>query len=133
MTTMASITVKKNDGVTDIVWTGVTASAGDKTPALWRSDTAVGTVGQKPVVTMSGQSNSNGDVRRINLDGSYPSVYTDSTTSLTSIRSKMRFTGSFAMPQDATASDINEFVAQITNLVASPLFKSSIQAGFAPV
>lgn len=132
MPTAANITVKKFDGVTDIVWTSIAASGGDKSPAYFRSDTAAGTVGQKPVMSVSARSNSAGDVRRVDFSVSFPGVYTNTSTGQTEVRSKMTMTGSFAVPQNVAATDINEFSAQIPNLIASALIKSTIAAGFAP-
>ena len=39
MPSMASITVKKYDGTTDIVFDALSASGGDNSPAVWRQDT----------------------------------------------------------------------------------------------
>lgn len=39
MPSMASITVKKFDGTTDIVYDALSASGGDSSPAVWRQDT----------------------------------------------------------------------------------------------
>jgi hypothetical protein len=132
MPTAANITVKKADGTTDIVWTSLQASGGDKSPAIWRSNTAAGTNGQLPVFTCSSKWNASGDVRRVDISGSFPSVYTNSATGQTEVRAKMTFQGSFAIPQNVSATDMGEFSAQITNLIASTLMKNSITAGFAP-
>jgi len=134
MAVMANVTVKKFDGITDIVWTAITGSGGDKTPAIWRSSSAnTGTTGQKPVISMTGRSNADGTVRRIDISASYPSVYTNTSTGLTEVRSKMTFSGSFAVPQNIVLADTQEFAAQISNLIASSLFTTSVIAGFAPV
>lgn len=132
MATAADITVKKADGTTNIVWSLISASGGDKSPALWRSNTAVGVVGQKPTFAVTSRWNTEGTVRRLDVTGSFPSVYTDSTTTLTSIRSKSTFTASFAFPQDMAAVDVSEAAAQIPNLVASALLVASYTSGFAP-
>jgi hypothetical protein len=47
MPTMASLTVKKYDEVTNIVYDAVSASGGDGSPAVWRQDT--GAVAGLPV------------------------------------------------------------------------------------
>lgn len=47
MPTMANLTVKKYDGVTDIVYDALSASGGDGSPAVWRQDT--GAVAALPV------------------------------------------------------------------------------------
>lgn len=132
MPTAANITVKKYDGTTDIVWTSISASGGDKSPAVWRSDTATGTNGQKPSFLLSARPNQDGSVRRVDISAKFPSVYTNSSTGQTEVRSTMTFSGSFAVPQNITATDINEFGAQIPNLIASALIKSCVEAGFAP-
>ncbi|DAD51294.1 coat protein [ssRNA phage Gerhypos.1_28] len=132
MPAAANITVKKSDGTTDIVWTAIAASGGDKSPAYFRSDTATGTVGQKPIFSVVARQNAAGDVRRVDVSGSFPSVYTNASTGQSEVRSKMNFSGSFAVPQNITAADINEFSAQIPNLIASALIKATIAAGFAP-
>lgn len=132
MGTAADIVVKKSDTTTDITWSLVTASGGDKSPAVWRSNSATGTLGQRPVISLSGRWNNTGTVRRLDVTGSFPSVYTDSSTSLTAIRSKASFTCSFAFPQDMASTDISEASAQISNLIGSSMFKTAFVSGYAP-
>lgn len=132
MPTAADITVKKNDGSTNIVYSVVAASGGDKAPALFRSATATGTQGQQPWFQISARDNSAKTVRRVDISGAYPSVYTNSNTGQTEVRATMNFTASFAVPQNVATADINEFSAQMTNLLASTLAKASISSGFAP-
>jgi hypothetical protein len=133
MAAAADITVKKYDGTTDIVWTLVAASGGDKSPAVWRSNTAPGTVGQRPWFQMAARPNQQGTVRRLDVSASFPSVFTNSTTGQTEVRATMNFTGSFAVPQNIVDTDIREFAYQVANLVASTMTKVSAQSGFAPV
>jgi hypothetical protein len=132
MPTAASITVKKADGTTDIVWNLVNASGGDKTPAVFRQTSTVGTIGQRPWLSIASKSNTDGTVRRLDYTVKYPSVYTDTSSSLSQIRSTMNLTCSVAVPQDVTDTDLNEFAAQAMNLLASALSKASIVAGYAP-
>lgn len=132
MSTATDITVKKYDGTTDILWSLVSASGGDKSPAMWRSMTASGTVGQKPVLTMTARPNSDGTVRRVDVGCKFPAVYTNSTTGQTEVRAVATFTGSFAVPQNMTAVDIQEFSYQLCNLLNVTLMKNTVVAGFAP-
>jgi hypothetical protein len=132
MTTAADITVKKNDGTTDIVWSLVSASGGDRSPALWKSQTATGTLGQKPSFSIVARSNQAGNVRRVDVSASYPSVYTNSNTGQTEVRSTMTLTASFAVPQNVVAADINEFASQVAHLINSSMSVGSVQSGFAP-
>jgi hypothetical protein len=48
MPALADITVKMADGTTNITYTGIVPSAGDKTPAVWRSNSVGGSIGQRP-------------------------------------------------------------------------------------
>jgi len=132
MASIANITVKKADGTTDIVWTAIAASGGDKSPAYWRSDTAQGTMGQRPVFSCVARSNGAGNLRRVDVAGKFPSVYTNASTGQTEVRGTMTMQGSFAVPQDVVATDVNEFASQISNLIASTLIKSSVSSGFSP-
>jgi len=133
MTAAADIVVKAADGTTNSTWNLITASGGDKTPALWRANAATGTLGQKPTFTISGRWNAAGDVRRIDFKGTFPSTYEDTSSSLTQVRSTMTMTASFAVPQNVADVDLAEFAAQMTNLIASSLGKASVNTGFAPV
>lgn len=48
MPSMANIIIKKADGTTDITYTALTPSSGDKVPAQWRVE-SIGTVaGNRP-------------------------------------------------------------------------------------
>lgn len=131
MAAIASITVKKADGTTNIVWASVTGAAGNSS-ALWRSTTATGTVGQQPALSVSARSNQAGTVRRIDGKVSFPSVYTETTTSLTKVRSTMILQFTASVPQDVAATDLSEFAAQATNLLVDTMVRGSITSGFAP-
>lgn len=133
MATAVDITVKKADTTTDIVWSVITASGGEKSPAVWRSNTATGTQGQRPVFSVSSRWNADKTVRRVDVTGSFPSVYTDTSTSLTAVRSKATMTMSFAFPQDMASTDISEAAHQIANLLSAPLVKGAYITGYAPV
>lgn len=132
MTAAVDITVKKADGTTDIVWTSLVGSGGDTAPAIWRSNTAVGTLGQRPTFQISSKWNGPKTARRIDIVGSYPSVYTNSSTGQTEVRGTIPFTGSFAVPTNIAATDLNEAAAQLCNLIASAMAKSAVTTGFAP-
>lgn len=130
MTTAGNLTIKKFDGTTDITWSLIAASGGDKSPALWRSTSATGTVGQQPTFSASARWNTQKTVRRFDVGCSFPSVYTNTATGQTEVRATMVFSGSFAVPQNVNATDIQEFTYQVANLVAA--MKTSIVTGYAP-
>nr|QDH89069.1 MAG: hypothetical protein H1Bulk30739e362_000002 [Leviviridae sp.] len=132
MATAADITVKKADGTTDIIWSLVASSGGDNSPAVWRSNTAPGTLGQRPTFKISTRDNGNKTARRVDISGVFPSVYTNSASGQTEVRATIPFSASFAVPQNIVTTDLNEAAAQLCNLIASALSKSAISTGFAP-
>lgn len=132
MPTAASITVKKADGTTDIVWSLLTGSGGDKAPFVVRSTTASGTSGQQPFFQMSSRWNGDNTARRFDVLASFPGVFTDSNTGQTEVRAKAVFNISVVIPQNMSATDIGELAAQVPNLFASALVKSALVAGYAP-
>lgn len=132
MTNATDITIKKFDGTTDVVWTSITGSGGDKSPAVWRSNTAPGTAGQRPAAHVQARWNGDQTARRVDYQITFPSVYTDADSSLSKVRSVAVFQGSAAVPMDMTDADRHEFSAQCMNLLASALFKGALDTGYAP-
>ncbi|UUW21161.1 MAG: hypothetical protein [Sanya fiers-like virus 1] len=132
MATAANITVKKADGTTDIVWTLLAASGGDQSPAVWRSETAPGTNGQRPTFQIVSRWNGPRTARRVDMSGNFPSVYTNSSTGQTEVRATIPFSASFAIPQSVIGTDMNEAAAQLCNLIASALAKGAVSSGYAP-
>jgi hypothetical protein len=132
MPAIADITVKKADGATNIIYTGVAGAGGDASPAVFRSNSATGTIGQKPVVKVTSRDSGDKATRRVDISAVFPEVYTDSTTGLSLINSKVTMNASFAIPQNLSSTTMSEAAAQLTNLMASALIQSSISSGFAP-
>lgn len=131
MPTMANITVKKNDGTTDITWTAVQGSGGDKSPAIWRSQSVGSAAAFNPEMRMTSRPNSDGSVRRVEGVIDYKQTVTDAY-GVTRKANVGVFQFSVAVPQGMPPADLNEFCAQSCNLVASTLFKDSLKVGFAP-
>lgn len=131
MPAMASITIKKNDGTTDQVWTSVQASGGDKSPAIWRNQSVGVAPAFMPEMRMTSRPNSDGSVRR--LEGSID--WKQSATGTDNITRKVNvgyFKFECIIPQGLLTADLNEFASQSTNLIANALFKQAIKDGFAP-
>nr|QDH88716.1 MAG: hypothetical protein H2Rhizo321630_000002 [Leviviridae sp.] len=131
MPQIANITVKKNDGTTDVVYTAVAPSAGDKSPAVWRNNTIGTAAAHRPELRLQSTSNGPRTVRRLDATFSWPVTATGSDGRVT-VTDKVPVTLSAAIPLGVADSDVNEAVAQAMNLFASTLFKSSVQSGFAP-
>lgn len=130
MPAMANITVKKADGTTDIVYTALTPSSGDRTKAVWRVE-SIGTIaGNRPVLEVSSKATANGQARIVEGKLMYPETFTDTTTGIISVR--LRDIGSFTTTIDIRGVDAthNELAAQFANLLKSTLIQSVIASGF---
>lgn len=132
MPSMANITVKKNDGTTDIVWTGVCPSSGDGVPAIWRSETVGSAPMHYPTLEVRSRFNGQKTARRVDSNFVYPQIATDTTTSLVSVVNRATFQSSAAIPMGMPAADIAEAVSQYANLLTAALIKDTHKSGFAP-
>jgi hypothetical protein len=129
---IADITVKKADGTTDIIWSAVTGSGVDGTAALWRNNASAGFVGQRPTYTLTSRSNQAGTVRRLDGVITFPSVYTETSTSLTKEVGVMSIKFSVAVPQNLPNADIREFAAQATHVINDGMTYNAILTGYSP-
>jgi hypothetical protein len=135
MPSMASITVKKADETTNIVYDAVTAAGGDNLPAVWRQDTGSPAglpVGLRPQFKLASKWNGPKTARQMTFEFVMPYAVQDTTTTLYSAKDRIVMTGTITMPQGIPAAGLNE-VSQLMNLLASTLVKTSVQAGYAPV
>jgi hypothetical protein len=135
MPSMASITVKKADGITDIVYDAVTAAGGDNLPAVWRQDTGAAAglpVGLRPQLKLASKWNGPKTARLMTFEYVFPYAVQDSTTTLYSAKDRIVMTGTITMPQGIPSAGLNE-VNQLLNLMGSTLVKTSVQSGYAPV
>lgn len=129
MPQMANITVKKSDGSTDIVYTALTPSAGDKVPAMW-SQNAQSTRSLRPLVSAISQFNGPRDARRVTISGKYPIVRSingvDTRVGVVPIELTV------ALPLVLTDSESSEACAQFVNLCKSVLLQDVLSSGYAP-
>lgn len=136
MPSMASLTVKKYDGTTDIVYDALSASGGDGSPSVWRQDTGAAAglpVGLRSVLKLWTLWNGPKTARQAKFNFVFPYAVQDSTTTLYSAKDRVVFDGIVTVPQGIPASEINEAVYQGLNALAATLVKQSVAAGYAPV
>jgi len=129
---MNDITIKGADGSTNITYTGVVPSAGDKSPAVWRANGLGGSIGQRPELRLKSFANGNSQLRKLEASFSYPSTFTDASTGRVSVAERLNYTLTVAVPVTMPDATLVEAVAQGMNLLASTLFKDSISSGYAP-
>lgn len=131
MPQMANITVKKNDGTTDVTYTGVVPSSGDKSPAIWRN-TSVGTASaHRPEFQLLSFANGPKTARKLEGKVMYPVLATGSDGKVNVVdRGWIMVSG--ILPTTMNDTDVNELVSQAFNLFASALVKDSFKSGYAP-
>lgn len=132
MPSMANITVKKADGTTDVVFTAMAPSSGDSVAAVWRAEALSGVPANRPRFEMRTRWNGDRTARRADLYFTGPHLVTDSTTSVTSVVSNVPANVTITMPTDVPDAEVDDLIAYFTGLMASPLVKSALKAGFAP-
>lgn len=130
MPQMADIIVKKDDGTTNITYTALTPSSGDKVAAQWRSNTVSTIAGHRPAFALKSERTGAGD-RRMRSTFVYPYTVTD-VNGVPQLVARVSFEVSGLIPQNVPDTVIAEAVSQHANLHASTLVKDSEKAGFAP-
>lgn len=131
MTSMANITVKKADGTTDVVYTGLAGSSGDQTPAIWQNATVGTTPAEAPKLELVAAPNGTGRARRMRFKFTWPIASQDAGGNKL-ISGQHILEGSFLTVSSDLTTNITEAVYQGLNLLASSLVKSSTAEGYAP-
>lgn len=131
MPTLANITVKKKDGTTDIVYTGLSRAAGD-VPSVHRALTVGTADAHRPEFRLVSRDSKGGKSRAMRATYQYPQISTDTTTGVTSVVGTARASVDWDMPKDMASVDKGEFAYQFANLVASALMKQAVDEGYAP-
>lgn len=131
MPNMANITIKKNDGVTDVIYTAVVPSAGDKSPAVWRNNTVGTAASHRPEFKSVSRDNGTGTARRVDFSAVYPYTVTGTDGKIV-VADKFTFSCSCLVPKGMPDTDVNEAASQTLNLMAATLIKDTVKAGYAP-
>lgn len=129
MPNLANITVKKNDGTTDIVYTGLQPSAGDGSPAIWRQ-TAQPYPSCQPELRLIAKPAKGKMGRSVRGTFVYPQAMVNSTTGVTSVLTTAFGDFNFILDKNMSQVEINEAATQFANLIASALIKSCLATGF---
>lgn len=132
MPAIANITVKKNDGTTDIVYTGVSPSSGDGVPAIFKAQTVGTAQAHQPELRISSRDAMKGERRNLRCTYVYPQIATNSTTGVTSVVDKASADINWNIPKGMAQADVNEFASQLANLIVSTLVKQCVKDGYAP-
>lgn len=129
MPNMANITVKKADGITDIIYTALTPSAGDQTPARWQVSTANAVSLFRPSYEMASRFNQKRDARNISTVLKYPDVRAVNGVDVVVGNCIINVSG--VVPLQVTDTVIAEAIAQAANLFKATLVQDCFKAGYA--
>jgi hypothetical protein len=135
MPAMASLTVKKADETTNIVYDALSASGGDGSPAVWRQDTgavAALPVGLRAQFKLATTWNGPKTARQSKFNYVRPYAVQDSTTTLYSAKDRVVIDGIMTVPQGIPSTEINESIYQALNCLAASLIKQAASSGYAP-
>lgn len=130
MSSIANITIKKNDGTTDVTFTGVQPSSGDGTPAVWKSQTVGTAPAHQPEFRLTSRDFRKGTSRALRSTFMYPQTATNTTTGITSVVERALITSDWELPKSMTQADINEAVSQYANLLVATLIKDCVKSGY---
>lgn len=130
MPSLANVTIKKNDGTTDIVYTGISPAGGDGTPAIWKSQTVGTAQAHQPEFRLAARDGNKGSRRALRSTFQYPQIATNSTTGLTSVVDRASADTNWTFPKGMSQTDINEFVSQYANMLVTTLVKDCVKAGY---
>lgn len=126
MSTAANITVKKNDGTTDVVY-GVLSGASGTNPAIWKAPATGATQNTQPELRITSKQVPRTDTSKVIATFMYPYAVVNSTTGVTSIQyremGRCEISGSTGVPQ----ATHDEFCSQFVNLLASTAVKTQLK------
>lgn len=130
MASIADITIKKNDGTTDIVYVGVQPSSGDGTAAVWQVTAGGLAAAHRPELHLSARSSDAARKRALRSTFVYPQLATDSTTTITSVVQRAIASTNWTIPREMTQTQVDEFVTQYANLLAHTLLRTCVKSGY---
>lgn len=126
MSTAASITVKKNDGSTDIVYTVLEGRSGDN-PARWKAPALGATPVTQPEFRVGSKLVPGTNKGKVIATYLYPYQVVNSTTGVTTIEDRELFRLEYTGSNDIPQASRDEAVSQGMNLLASALFKTMLK------
>lgn len=128
MPALANQTIKKNDGTTDVIYTGTQPSSG-VIPATWFAPALGATAETRPEMRVHSKSVGGRGERQLVGTYMYPYHVLNSTTGLTTVEKRLfgKFQTGFdpSCPQTA----IDEFASQFANFIASSISKAMMKEG----
>jgi len=132
MANIADIIVKKSDGTTSITYTAITGSAGDKSPAIWRSETSAQKRSNRDVISFVANDNGPKTARRMTAKAVMPVAHFADDANLETAADRVVGDVSIVVPKALLDSQINEKIDQFLNVLGSAEFRAAFKAGISP-
>lgn len=131
MPNIANITVKASNGTTDVVFTALTPSAGDKSPARWRANAAHAIPAFRPIFELvSRPSGAAPNARRVETTLLYPVVIPVGGVDAVAFTVPLRV--DMTLPQGVPQDAVKEAIYQGTNLLVNALIRQCFEEAQAP-
>lgn len=130
MPSIVSITVKKNDGVTDVIFGAVTGASGD-TPAQWFAPALGATPQTRPELRFSSKRNGKTGITKLVGTVMMPYTVVNTTTGITSVEKRLIYRIEAPFDPAIPSSVQDEGISQAVNLFASLHAKAQIKEGAA--
>lgn len=131
MPSMANITIQDAANA-DIVWTAAVPSAGDKSPAVWRSNSVSSIPAHRPELSLTMKSNGRQNGRIFSAKFRFPVATVNPVTGTTSLVATVPFQINGTLPTNVDVATLNDAYTQCARLLASTLFRSCAAEGYAP-
>jgi hypothetical protein len=132
---MASLTVKKADETTNIVYDALTPAGGDGSDAVWRQDTGAAAgmpVGHRALLTMRTVNNGPRTARRAVITFTRPYSTLNTVTSKYEAKDSVVARLELTLPTAIPGSELSESTRQFLNCVQQTLIKQAVESGYAP-
>lgn len=129
MAVQADIVVKKADNATNVTFSAIVRSAGDKIAAVWQSLTSSTSVANRWTLKQVSMDNGPKTARKVVTTYKAPIVRTINGAEVVVATIPMELSG--VIPTLLTGAEIDEAVSQGLNLMASAQVKSGYTSGYA--
>ena len=129
MPALANMTVKKNDGTTDVVYSYQQGASGDN-PAVWFAPALGATSATRPEVRSHTKAiPGSPSKRRTTVTVMYPYSVVNSTTGITSVEKRIILKLQADTDFEVPSGTMDEAASQGLNIFANALIKSSVKEG----
>lgn len=129
MPTMANIAVLNAAGAS-VTFVAATPSAGDKSPAVWRQNSASPIIGRRPTFTTLSRDNAAKTARHLSISMRFPVTVTENA--IERVAATVPLNLEVVLPTNVDASSCANAFVQFGNLISSTLIRAVAEEGYAP-